>query len=118
MELHFVHTDASGHYGVLGVLLAEGDANPLYDTLWEQQPEEGESNTLTGVDFSGLLPDDLTTYMYPGSLTTPGCTEGVSWHLLESPASISPQQVERFLYDGNARPVQPVNERAVEVDES
>ncbi len=118
MELHLVHSNASGNLAVLGVLLEEGTGSPLYNTLWEQQSEVGESNTLTGIDFSGLLPDDLTTYVYAGSLTTPPCSEGVTWNVLESPANISPGQVEGFLYDGNARPAPPVNERTVEIDES
>jgi carbonic anhydrase len=117
MELHFVHADASGNLAVLGVLLKEGDANPLYDILWEGQPEEGEANTLSDVDFSRLLPGDLTTYVYAGSLTTPPCSEGVAWNVLETPAGISAEQVRAFLYDGNARLVQPVNDRSVEVDE-
>jgi carbonic anhydrase len=115
MELHFVHADATGNLAVLGVLLKEGDANPLYDILWEGQPEEGEARRLSDVDFSGLLPGDLTTYVYAGSLTTPPCSEGVAWNVLETPAGISAEQVRAFLFDGNARLVQPVNDRSVEV---
>lgn len=118
MELHFVHADASGNLAVLGVLIEEGDGNPLYDALWEQQPADGESRILEGVDFSQLLPDDLSTYVYAGSLTTPPCSEGVAWNVLRDLASVSTEQVEAFLYDGNARPVQPVNDRVVLADES
>ena len=118
MELHFVHADASGSLAVLGVLIEEGDGSPLYDTLWEQQPAEGESSTLEDIDFSQLLPGDLATYVYPGSLTTPPCSEGVNWNVLRRPVSISTEQAEGFLYDGNARPVQPVNDRSVVADES
>ena len=117
MELHFVHANEAGDLAVLGVLLEEGDGNPLYDILWDAQPEEGETTTVGDIDFSQLLPDDLGTYIYAGSLTTPPCSEGVAWNVLETPVSMSAEQVGAFLYDGNARPVQPVNDRTVEVDQ-
>lgn len=118
MELHFVHADAAGDLAVLGVLLEVGDGNPLYDILWEAQPQVDGSTLLTGVDFRQLLPADLTTWVLPGSLTTPPCSEGVAWNVVTVPASISAEQVEAFLYDGNTRPVQPLNDRSIARDET
>lgn len=117
MELHFVHASVEGNLAVLAVLLEKSDANSLYDTLWEHLPEAGETNLLSDVDFSRLLPDDLTTYVYAGSLTTPPCSEGVAWNIFATPAGISAEQMEAFPYDGNARPTQPLNDRSVKLDE-
>jgi carbonic anhydrase len=116
MELHFVSADEEGNLAVLATLIEEGDANPLYDTLWNAQPEEGGTQTIEGVDFTQLLPDDMTTWTFQGSLTTPPCSEGLSWNVLATPATMSAEQVGAFLYDGNARPVQPINDRTIDGD--
>ncbi len=118
MELHFVHADADGNLAVLGVLIDEGEALPLYDQLWDAQPAVGETEIVEGVDFSQLLPSDLSTYVFAGSLTTPPCSEGVAWNVLATPTTMSAEQLDAFLYEDNARPTQPVNDRVVEVDAS
>ncbi len=118
MELHFVHKNADGGLAVLAVLIDPGDALPLYDTIWSEQPAVDEEVVLTQVDFTQLLPSELTTYVFPGSLTTPPCTEGVAWNVLTTPATMSEAQIDAFLYDGIARPTQPLNDRQVEIDES
>ncbi len=63
-------------------------------------------------------------YHYKGSLTTPHCNEVVSWFVYKYPLDVSPN-VLKILEDkwianqsfsnglGNARPVQPLNGRAV-----
>ena len=47
------------------------------------------------LDFNNLLPTNRTYITYPGSLTTPPCSEGVLWHVLTNPVTISLQQVRR-----------------------
>lgn len=122
MELHFVHKNAAGGLAVIGVLLTVGEENPAYDTLWAAQPEEktaeGEGNKVAGFDLTKLLPPDLHAWRYPGSLTTPPCTEGVSWNVLATPAAVSQAQIDEFRYDHNARPVQDIGDRLVLADKS
>ena len=115
---HLVHQDADGHLAVIAVLFEEGTANPLLDTLWKNIPSEKEkardvpSVTIQAQD---LLPTDHGYFTFAGSLTTPPCTEGVTWYVLKSHASISPQQVAAFakLYPRNARPIQPTHARKI-----
>lgn len=122
MELHFVHKNAAGGLAVIGVLLTVGEENPAYDTLWAAQPEaktaEGEGNKVAGFDLTKLLPPDLHAWRYPGSLTTPPCSEGVSWNVLATPAAVSQHQIDEFRYDHNARPVQEIGDRLVLADKS
>ena len=47
------------------------------------------------LDFATLLPPDRSYLTYTGSLTTPPCTEGVTWHVLTQPVTISLSQVWR-----------------------
>ncbi len=65
-----------------------------------------------------MLPQDRTTYRYPGSLTTPPCTEGVAWLLMTEPLEVSADQLAAYtqIYEGNNRPVQPLNDREVVED--
>ena len=58
----------------------------------------------------------LRYYRFAGSLTTPPCTEGVSWVVLKSYDHIDQAQAEKFtraIGSHNSRPVQPLNARVV-----
>jgi carbonic anhydrase len=117
MELHLVHKDAAGRTAVAGVLIVEGAHNAAYEPILAHMPaEEGEPETIAGatVDAAALLPADQSYYRYNGSLTTPPCTEGVSWFVMATPVELSAEQIAAFraLYDHNYRPVQPLNGRA------
>ena len=65
------------------------------------------------MELTPLLPARRATWRYGGSLTTPPCTEGVAWVVMEEPVSMSPAQIAAFasLYPNNFRPVQPLGER-------
>jgi carbonic anhydrase len=116
MEAHFVHRSASGDLLVLGVLIQPGAANPVAGEIWPMIPEEeGETAGAGPVDLSALLPDDRHAYRYQGSLTTPPCSETVTWNVFAAPVTLSPAQIDAFaaLYENNARPVQPLNRRYI-----
>ncbi|HSS06074.1 MAG TPA: carbonic anhydrase family protein, partial [Rhodanobacteraceae bacterium] len=63
-----------------------------------------------------LLPEKRDYYTFAGSLTTPPCSEGVTWFVLKSPVRIADTEIEKFaaIYPLNARPIQPLNGRAVQ----
>jgi carbonic anhydrase len=68
-----------------------------------------------GIHPGGLLPAKLSYYRYPGSLTTPPCSEVVEWLVLTNPVQVAAADVASFakLYPMNARPVQKDNRRYV-----
>ena len=116
---HLVHADAEGHLAVVAVLFKPGAENPLIATLWKNLPsEKGKAVDVPGVtvDVSTLLPADQGYYTFPGSLTTPPCTEGVTWYVFKAQSSISSAEVAAFahLYPKDARPIQPLNGRHVQ----
>lgn len=37
------------------------------------------------LDLAAVLPTDTSYVTYTGSLTTPGCAEGVLWHVMPTP---------------------------------
>jgi carbonic anhydrase len=120
MELHLVHQNEAGQLAVIGVMMnVDQTDNPTIATIWQNMPQDEGQNAVEGqmVNAANLLPGNKSYYSYTGSLTTPPCSEGVSWTILTEPISVSEDQVETFasLYQVNARPVQPVNSRAVEL---
>lgn len=118
MELHLVHSDAEGNLAVVSVLLEEGSANPLVETLWglapkTPGPEKTDDNLQINV--ADLLPANRGYFTFAGSLTTPPCTEGVTWFVLKTPETISKKQAATFaaIYPYDERPTQPLDGRAV-----
>ena len=79
-------------------------------------PASARSATLEApVDPAALVPAGGGAFRYQGSLTTPPCSEIVSWVVLMEPVAASAAQIARFaeLFPGNARPVQPLRRRFV-----
>lgn len=120
LEQHLVHRNATGELLVVGVWVRRGEGHQTLGTLYDNLAEECESDIpVTGVDLGELLPARLTSYRYPGSLTTAPYTEDVSWVMLAEPISASPRQVALFqdaFPEGNTREVQPVGDRTVLTD--
>lgn len=145
MEAHLVHRDpASGALAVVGVFLDAAEAQgSLVDLVVANAPDQAEeehevdarispaallprgSGAGPGNADSGPVASNVTDYRtYAGSLTTPPCSEGVTWFVVTRPGTVSPSSVQRHHdlvaelpgydhYDANNRPVQPLNDRTV-----
>ena len=118
METHFVHADESGALAVVGVLFAEGQEHPVLQKLWAFMPEQaGESVAVPmGIEETDLLPPTREYFYYSGSLTTPPCSEGVSWVVLQKPIEASAEQIALFkkrMGPATNRAVQPHNARLI-----
>jgi carbonic anhydrase len=115
LEIHFVHQAADGERAVLGALVSVGRGNAEFGLLAESFPHRvGEvARVEAPVDLRRLLPSSYRAYRYPGSLTTPPCTEGIRWMVLAKPIRISEHQLRELqeIVEGNARPAQPRNGR-------
>ena len=118
MVAHLVHSDSEGHLVVLAILFKVGAFNPTLEILWKNIPPELdkaiESSTVS-VNVEGLLPRQYGYYTYNGSLTTPPCTEGVTWYVLRSTSTLSGEQLATItkLYPHDNRPIQKLNHREV-----
>lgn len=120
LELHLVHAREDGALAVIGVFLEEGAANQALTPVWSALPATpGPARTVAGaVDANDLLPEQRTSWRYRGSLTTPPCSEGVSWIVMTQPVSISRNQIaaHNAIFPNNHRPVQPLNGRRLLTD--
>jgi carbonic anhydrase len=118
LEIHLVHRDtASGHLAVIGVFLEEGHQNALLHQLLPMMPQEKNTEKSSQQLFNAenLLPADEGYYTYEGSLTTPPCTEDVTWVVMKHTIKAAPEQLKflhKILRQDN-RPVQPLHGRVI-----
>lgn len=117
MVAHLVHKDYEGNLAVVAALLESGTEHPVIQSVWDNLPLEQklESSPGISIDMNQFLPDNRSYWTYMGSLTTPPCTEGVTWIVLKQPQQMSSEQIAIFsrFYRHNARPIQPVNSRLI-----
>lgn len=115
LEMHIVHRADDGALAVVGVLFdfAEAD-NGFLAPFWNDLPAAEETVDLPGtINVADAFDPAGGTYGYRGSLTTPPCSEGVSWFVMAGHQSVSTAQVAGFvaLLGMNARPTQDPNQR-------
>lgn len=120
MEAHFVHKNKiTGNLVVLAVLMSQGQINQALDRIWQKIPFTDQRESKVSdlmVNALQLLPKNQSQYYrYQGSLTTPPCSEIVTWLILKQPVEVSKLQIARFIevIGPNARPVQPLNSRVL-----
>lgn len=118
MEIHLVHKTEDHQYIVIAVFAKYGDENKAIQRLWAHVPSKTDEEILVSkqlINARTLLPETKNYYFYDGSLTTPPCTENVTWFILEEPVEMSRGQVELFqrIFKENARPIQKLNHRLV-----
>ena len=99
-----------------------GEKNAFLRPFWRLVPSHGcvdmPETLKQDLDFSSL---DLATgayFRYEGSLTSPPCTEGVKWLVMERLQGASIEQADRIkaaMPMPNARPTRPLNGRAVAI---
>ena len=115
---HLVHKNKEGKLAVIAVLFQEGPANQGLAAAFAHIPpksDKGEVSEGVKVDATSLLPKQRSYFTFQGSLTTPPCTEGVTWYVLRNPVTASAEQIATFAkhYPHDARPVQPLGGREI-----
>ena len=99
------------------MLFEAGEENPLFAEFWNFLPrEQGEVSSDLRIDITEVLPGEPHYFTFDGSLTTPPCSEGVKWFLMEETVQASKAQMDKFMsiFGSNARPIQPLNDRVTE----
>ena len=89
-------------------------AAPFWAALPKEKEKEENLDSVQ-INVARLLPVDHGYYTFPGSLTTPPCSENVTWFVLKHPVTVSRAEIEQFskLYRHDARPTQPLYGRLV-----
>ncbi|MBK1695059.1 carbonate dehydratase [Chromatium weissei] len=118
MEAHLVHVDAEGHIAVIAVMFQEGAENLALTVPWAEMPThvDEEKHLAAHASAEALLPQNRDYYRFIGSLTTPPCTENVTWLVMKHPVTASVAQIHQFaqvMGHANNRPIQPLNARLI-----
>lgn len=116
LEIHLVHRDTKGQQAAVAIMAVERRANaalqPVVTALPIPSCEHRDQHVR--FDASTLLPAKREYVTYGGSLTTPGCDEGLAWVVLSQSISVSTRQRAKLgPFGPNARPVQRLNGRAI-----
>ena len=120
MELHAVFADpTSDNKAVVGQLFVIGKANRfIADLLSHGLPaKSGDDVNVHSqlINVADALTSTSRYYTYAGSLTTPPCTETVTWFVLHEYAHLSSAQFDAFrhILGNDFRPVQMRNGRTI-----
>lgn len=120
MEMHAVFSEpASGDNLVVGQLFEIGKKeNRFIQTLIDAGlPEKNGDTTQTNdlIDLADGLTNTSSYYTYDGSLTTPACTENVTWVVLKKQSKLTHEQWDSFrgILGNNFRPLQKLNDRTI-----
>ena len=119
LELHMVFADAADNLLVVGRWINQGSFNSALDPIFSDLPSPSATHQVSDFDLKALLPDNLQSFRYSGSLTTPPFTEGVSWVNLAQPLEMAASQIQAYqelFPEGNTRPVQPLGDRIILTD--
>lgn len=114
MEVHLVHKSASNKLLVIAVFVREGAAHLGLAPLLTHLPT-GDEHVNAMLDVATLLPSQRAYVEYAGSLTTPPCTENVTWVVMTNPITASRAQIDSFaaMFPHNNRPTMPLHARHV-----
>jgi carbonic anhydrase len=117
LEQHYVHRGPQGQTLVVALFLTHGGRGGTpQDAVLHTLPEECGKEVEVAANLKDSLPDDLSTFRYDGSLTTAPYTQGVSWLVLRQHRAVTDAVVKGFeelFPKGNARKLQPLNDRTV-----
>lgn len=120
MEMHLVFTDTSDNILVVGRWIEQGASNAALAPIFEDLPKNtSQTHVFNHFDLNALLPANLESFRYEGSLTTPPFSEGVKWIDLAQPLQMSAAEINAYTSlfpNGDAREIQDLNGRIVLTD--
>lgn len=118
LEIHLVHVSNDKQIAVMAIMAQEGRSSEAFTFLENYLPlASGETKQIDkDFDLNLNLPENKDYYKYNGSLTTPPCTENVTWFVYKNPISVSLDQVmqlQKLMPLNNYRATQPINGRII-----
>ena len=120
MEMHLVFSDDADNLLVVGRWVQEDTFNTALNPIFSHLPQTtADTLHVDHFNLNTLLPGNLESFRYSGSLTTPPFSEGVTWIDLAQPLDMSATQINAFsslFPEGDSREVQALNGRIILTD--
>ncbi|CAN8285559.1 unnamed protein product [Cochlearia groenlandica] len=123
LELHMVHESKNGSMAVVTVLYKIGRPDSFLTSLENKlsaiTDRSNAEKKIGMIDPKLIKMESENYYRYIGSLTTPPCTQNITWTIVRKVRTVTREQVRLLrvaVHDDsntNARPVQPTNNRVV-----
>lgn len=133
LESHIVHASADGSLAVIATLFDYPNMDEYASKVHDVVPKEWGTNQLVStllykiyersdkftLDLGSIIKPEEGYCVYVGSLTTPPCSEGVTFMMAMHTETVTERQVAAYRItcgvgaDGNNRPVMPLNGRSV-----
>lgn len=133
LEAHFVHASEDGKLAVLATLFDYPSETGYVSTIVKGANKElgvnayfkeilkgvSEGKNKVLVQTNEVIDAAKGYCSYSGSLTTPPCSEDVTWMMSLNIETVSRRQVHAYFvsagasFDGNNRPIQPLNGRNI-----
>ncbi|XP_030448006.1 alpha carbonic anhydrase 7-like [Syzygium oleosum] len=125
LELHMVHESPEGEIAVVGVMYKLGQPDTFLSTMMKHiegiADSHGVERAIGIVNPKHIKIGSRNYYRYVGSLTVPPCTQNVLWTIVQKVRTVTREQVKllreavRDDSEFNARPLQPINRRPVQL---
>lgn len=134
METHIVHANAAGNKFIVLAIMGQLPPNSTYpaieyeraakkeyglNPMFQAELDHANTGQVFELAFGSMVHPDVGFCAYEGSLTTPPCTEAVTFYMSMHVETVTRRQIHRYLrmagadVEGNARPLQPLNGRNV-----
>jgi carbonic anhydrase len=122
LEAQLEHVAPNGKRVMLAILFDEGRENKfLNDLNWKHlphSPSEGGNGITSDMKMNDLIPgytehNFFRYFMYFGSMTTPPCDGNVRWVVAKHAAQLSAEQLSKFPFRNNSRPIQGLGDRTI-----
>lgn len=133
LEAHIVHASDDGQLAVIATMFKYPDQSSYSAGVHEMIPKEWGTNRMVAKIMYAMKEDKESFHLnlgqiinahagycsYTGSLTTPPCSEGVTFFMALHTETVTKRQVAAYKmscgagHDGNNRPLMPTNGREV-----
>jgi carbonic anhydrase len=95
LEMQFHHRTSEGQVNIIAVLFKVNAKNEILESIFEEIPKQCRDEEVKAKpNLEELLPFERHFYMYKGSITSPPCTDPVTWYVLREQSHLSMEQLQ------------------------
>lgn len=107
-----MHLSEDGYMAVIAILFDYGPANPFFNSIIPYLTNVTNSEVeIETPDLARLMKDAMADgyYFLQGSLSSPPCTQGISWAIARRVVKAAPEQIDAFaeILQNNVRYMRP-----------